>query len=170
MKKALLVVDWEKEWTNPKSEYFVGDLVSATKKLNKLIEFCRAKNYKIIFIKHIEKNSRDVFAKNSDRVQFIENINIQKSDTIITKYKISPFFKTNLDVVLRGIKEVVVAGILTNLCVRSTVQDAYDRDFKVMVIQDCCVSFDKYTHRFTIEDLKTTREEINFLNLNQFIV
>ncbi len=169
MKKALLVVDWEKEWTNPKSEYFVGDLVRATKKLNRLIEFCRTKNYKIIFIRHIEKDSKDAFAKNSECIQFIKDTNIETSDVVITKYKISPFFKTNLDIELKGIKEIVVAGILTNLCVRSTIQDAYDRDFKITVIQDCCISFDKNVHQFTIRDLKATREEINFLNLNKFI-
>jgi len=167
--KALLIVDWEKEWTDAKSDYFVGDLASATKKLNKLIAFCRAGGYKIIFIKHIERGSDDAFIENSSNIEFIDGLDIKKSDTIITKYKISPFFKTNLDAKLKGIRKVVVAGILTNLCVRSTVQDAYDRDFEIVVIKDCCKAFDDETHRFTIKDLKATRDEIEFLNLKEFI-
>ena len=167
--KALLIVDWEKEWTDAKSDYFVSDLSSATVKINKLIAFCRAGGYKIIFIKHVERGSEDAFVENSKNVEFIDGLDIKKSDTIITKYKISPFFKTNLDAKLKGIKKVVVAGILTNLCVRSTVQDAYDRDFEIVLIKDCCKAFDDETHRFTIKDLKATRDEIEFLNLKEFI-
>ncbi len=62
-----------------------------------------------------------------------------------------------------------MAGILTNLCVRSAVQDAYDRDFEIVVIQDCCKASNIETHRFTIKDLKATRGEIIFLNLKEFI-
>ena len=167
--KALLIIDWEKEWADAKSDYFVGGLVNATAKINKLIAFCRAKGYKIIFIKHVEKDSDEVFVENSKNVEFIDGLDIKKSDTIIIKYKISPFFKTNLDAKLKGIKRVVVAGILTNLCVRSTIQDAYDRDFEIIVIKDCCKAFDDETHRFTIKDLKATRDEIEFLNLKKFI-
>ena len=69
---------------------------------------------------------------------------------------------------LKGIKEIVICGILTNLCVRSLAQEAYDRDFQITIIKDCCVAFDAETHEFTLKDLKATREEIEFLNLNEF--
>lgn len=166
---ALLIIDWEKEWVDIRSEYYVGDLTNATKKLNKLIAFCRVNGYKIIFIKHIEKNSKEAFAENSKNVEFIDGLDVEKPDTIIKKYKISSFFKTNLDAKLKGINKVVIAGVLTNLCVRSAVQDAYDRDFEVVVIKDCCKAFDIETHYFTIKDLKATRDEIKFLNLKEFI-
>jgi len=87
---------------------------------------------------------------------------------LITKYKISPFYRTTLQQELTGIKEIVVAGILANLCVRSLVQDAYDRDFAITVIKDCCVSLDQETQDFTFKDLKATREEIAFLDLDEF--
>jgi nicotinamidase-related amidase len=167
--QALLVVDWEKEWTDPESDYYVGDLAVATKKMNKLIAFCMSEGCRVIFIRHVEKASDGAFSRSSANVDFIDGLDVGKTDTVITKYKISPFFGTNLAAKLKGIRKVVVAGILTNLCVRSTVQDAYDRDFAVTVIQDCCQAFDGATHRFTIKDLKATREEIEFLNLSKFI-
>ncbi|MFZ5341298.1 MAG: isochorismatase family protein [Patescibacteria group bacterium] len=58
---------------------------------------------------------------------------------------------------------------MTNLCVRSLIQDAYDREFNISVIKDCCKSFDEETQEFTFNDLKTTREEIEFINLNEFL-
>jgi len=167
--KALILVDFEKEWTDKSSDYFVGDISKLIEKTNKLIDYCRKNNYKIIFTTHIEKDSDEAFAENSKNIEIIDEINKQDFDVLITKNKISAFFKTNLDKHLERIDEIVICGILTNLCVRSLAQDAYDRDFKITIIKNCCRAFDEKTHEFTIKDLKTTREEIEFLNLNKFI-
>ena len=70
---------------------------------------------------------------------------------------------------LKGISGIVICGILTNLCVRSLAQDAYDRDFQIKIIADCCAAFNEETHRFTLKDLKATREEIEILDAKQFI-
>jgi nicotinamidase-related amidase len=167
--KALILVDFEKEWTNKSSDYFVGDISELIEKTNKLIEFCRKNDYKIIFSTHVEKDSVEAFAPNSENVKIIDEIKRQDSDVLITKNKISPFYQTDLEKHLEGIDEIVICGILTNLCVRSLAQDAYDRDFEIKIIKDCCRAFDEETHNFTIKDLKATREEIEFLNLNEFI-
>jgi len=167
--KALILVDFQKEWINPVSDDFVGDISAVLERTNKLISFCREKNYKIIFTKHIEKNSIDVWSQKSEGTQIIDMIEKQDSDTIIIKNKVSPFFQTLLEQELAGTNEIVVCGILTNMCVRSTIQDAYDRDFDITVIKDCCVSFNKKTQEFTFEDLKATREEIKFINTLEFI-
>ena len=167
--KALILVDFEKEWTDKSSDYFVGDISDVVEKTNKLIDYCRKNDYKIIFTTHIEKDSDEAFAENSENVEIIDEIKKQDSDVLIKKNKISPFFKTDLDKHLERIDNIVIAGILTNLCVRSLAQDAYDRDFKITIIKDCCRAFDVETHEFTLKDLKATREEIEFLNLNEFI-
>ena len=91
--------------------------------------------------------------KKSEGTKIITGLHKQNSDTIITKHRISPFYKTSLERDLKGIKDIAVCGILTNLCVRSLVQEAYDSK----------------THNFTISDLKTTRPKIGFLELNNFL-
>ena len=40
---------------------------------------------------------------------------------------------------------------------------------QIMIVKNCYWAFDVETHEFTIKDLKATREEIEFLNLNEFI-
>lgn len=167
--KALIVVDLEKEWTDPNSEFFVGNISSELERTNRLIDYCRENNYKIIFTRHIEEDSEDVFAERSENTEIMDEIHKKDTDTIINKYRISPFYKTALENELSGTEEVVVAGILTNLCVRSTVQDAYDRDFDITVIKNCCVAFDEETQQFTFKDIKETREEVKFLNLEDFV-
>ena len=169
MPKALLLIDFQNEWIDKNSEYFVGDISDTIKKTNKLIDHCRKQNYKIIFTRHIEPESTKEFAPKSSGVELIKSLKKQPKDTLVTKNKISPFYQTDLDTELQGVKEVVICGILTNLCVRSAVQDAYDRDLDITVIKDCCVSFDQKTQDFTFKDLKATREEINFINLKPFL-
>jgi nicotinamidase-related amidase len=165
--KALLLVDLENEWLDKKSDYFVGDISWMLGRTNKLIDTCRRRGYKIIFITHMEK-SGPAFAPNSKNVRIIDCVHKNADDVLIKKNKISPFYNTRLTKELKGIKELAVSGILANLCVRSTVQDAYDRDFRITVVKDCCASFDKKTQDFTFADLKFTRPEINFVNLREF--
>ena len=167
--KALILVDFEKEWIDKNSEEHVGDISKTIGKTNKLIDYCRKQGYKIIFTRHVERDSLDVWSENSEGTKIIEELHKQESDVLITKHKISPFFKTELENELEDIKEIVVCGILTNLCVRSLIQDAYDREFDITVIKDCCVAFDDKTQEFTFKDLKATREELKFLNLDQFV-
>ncbi len=94
---------------------------------------------------------------------------MQDDDTIIIKNKINPFYNTSLEKELDGIKHVIVCGILTNLCVRSFIQDAYDRDFKITVIKDCCAAHTSELQEFTFYDLAQTREEIDFIDLKGFV-
>jgi len=158
--RALILVDFENEWTLPSSEYFVGDIKSMIERTNGVIDFCRAQGDKIIFTTHVEKDSDGAFAEGTNQVEIVSNLHKEAHDTLITKNKISPFYKTKLETELVGVEQIVVCGILTNLCVRSLVQDAYDRDFSIIVLKDCCVALDDETHVFTLKDLKETRPEV----------
>lgn len=58
---ALVLIDYQKEWTNPDSEYYVGDIQEVIGKVNYLIDHCRTREYKIIFTKHREIDSLEDF-------------------------------------------------------------------------------------------------------------
>lgn len=58
---ALVLIDLQSERTNPESEFYVGDIEEVIAKVNYLIDYCRARDYKIIFTKHREIDSLDVF-------------------------------------------------------------------------------------------------------------
>jgi nicotinamidase-related amidase len=63
-------------------------------------------------------------------------------DYFVLKPKHSAFFRTTLDVLLEylEVETLVLAGIAANICVLFSANDAYMRDFKIVVPQDCVVA------------------------------
>ena len=168
MSKALVVVDWQEEWRTPESEEYVGELKEETAKVKTLIDYCRSKGIPVIFVRHLEEGSEEGFS--GKRASIMHELEVGDSK-VVNKSRVSPFYRTNLEEALRetGADEIIVAGILTNLCVRSLASGAYDRDYKVTVIKDCCVAFSKEIHEFTLQDLEETRG-INIVKLENFII
>lgn len=66
----------------------------------------------------------------------------QEDDYFVLKPKHSGFFSTTLDTLLRylGSKKLIVTGIAGNFCVLFTANDAYMRDYELIVPSDCTVS------------------------------
>jgi nicotinamidase-related amidase len=64
----------------------------------------------------------------------------EAGDIEVIKKRYSAFVGTALESVLqeRGIATVVVAGLTTNVCVQSTVRDAWQRDYFTITVSDCC--------------------------------
>ena len=66
----------------------------------------------------------------------------------MTKKRYSAFFGTSLDETLCSYqcKRVIVAGVNTHACIRTTVVDAYQRDYDVILASDCIDSADAEHH------------------------
>jgi ureidoacrylate peracid hydrolase len=60
-------------------------------------------------------------------------------DIIVDKNRYDAFLYTDMELVLRalGVKRLLVTGVVTNVCVESTVRSAHMRDFDVTVASDC---------------------------------
>ena len=60
-------------------------------------------------------------------------------DVVIYKHRFSGFFETELDAVLKshGIKQLIVTGCTTSICVEATIRDAMFRDYSCVLLSDC---------------------------------
>lgn len=64
----------------------------------------------------------------------------QPGDIDIVRRRVSAFYNTDLEVVLRGLKAntLLLTGMSTARVVESTARDANDRDYNAIVVSDCC--------------------------------
>lgn len=74
-------------------------------------------------------------------------------DVIVTKRRVSAFSGSDLALVLRsrGIETLVLAGIATSGVVLSTLRQAADDDYGLVVLSDCCADRDPEVHRCLLE-------------------
>jgi nicotinamidase-related amidase len=72
----------------------------------------------------------------------VELLRPEADDYFVLKPKHSAFFRTTLDILLEylDVEMLVLAGIAANICVLFTANDAYMRDFQILVPQDCVVA------------------------------
>lgn len=88
--------------------------------------------------------------------EFHEQIDVKEDDSILIKHRVSAFYGTSLDLILRNNKvdEIFMAGVATDLAVSSTVRDAHDRDYQTTIISDCCAAANDEDHQSALFSLK----------------
>jgi ureidoacrylate peracid hydrolase len=69
----------------------------------------------------------------------IEEVRPQPEDVVLYKRRFSGFYQTELDDTLRslGIKDLILTGCTTSVCVDSTIRDAMFREYRCVLLADC---------------------------------
>ena len=164
--KALLVIDMLKDFidkdgiltTGPAGEGII-DFIK-----ERISEF-RDKGYPIIHIcDNHEKDDKefDIFLPhcivNTEGSEIIGQLEVKDGDKIIKKRRYSAFFGTDLDLYLRekGIGEIYLVGVCTNICVIYTAADARNLAYKVNIYKEGVASFDEEAHKFALKEAENT--------------
>ena len=93
----------------------------------------------------------------------------QPTDFDIVKHRVSPFHGTNLEVILRthGVRRIYCSGISTNAVVQAAVREGHDRDYEMVLLEDCCCALSAEEHESAIKLLQrfckvTTSKDVAF--------
>jgi len=92
----------------------------------------------------------------------VDSLKPHAEDLIITKRRFSGFFETDLDLTLKdmGIQILIVMGVVTNICVRSTIHDAFFRGYQVIVPRDCVEATGPREQESSLYDIETHFGEV----------
>jgi nicotinamidase-related amidase len=88
--------------------------------------------------------------------EILEDFDVEESDFLSHKSRLSAFFNTDLELILRGLgaDTVLFTGVLTNQCVAATSKDANFRDFRPIVVADCTGTTMPHLHEAALEMMR----------------
>jgi nicotinamidase-related amidase len=97
--------------------------------------------------------SPDAFHNDSPGTAVHDRVAPESGDVIVRKVRVGAFSTTDLDAQLRerGVDILILAGISTSGVVLSTVRDASDRDYRVLVLSDATADPEPEVHAFLTE-------------------
>ena len=140
--QALLIIDIQ-------NDYFPGgraELVNpeaALANAEKLLAAFRADGLPVIHVQHVSpRDDAPFFRPDTEGVKIHERLTPRTGEDLVVKNYPNSFHKTNLHEIIRSkkISELVVCGMMTHICIDTTVRSAKDRDLPVTLIADACTT------------------------------
>ena len=168
---ALLVIDMQNGFLNPRSPLFIDGAAATIPACVHVIGHCRQNGVPVIFVTRfyradgldVEKARLEAWwdggkplSPGCDPALSAEMPpEFGVGDFHIVKPRYSAFFATELDLLLRrlGIKTLVLTGTTTPNCIRTTCYDALSLDYDVVVLSDCTSSRTEEIQQSNLRDM-----------------
>ena len=145
---ALLIVDVINDLNFPEAKQLMRFVPAMSRKLRKLKERAKAVGVPVIYvndnfgrwrsdIRRLVEHCRQGHAR-----ELVDALRPDEDDYCVLKPKHSGFFSSTLETLLRylGVRRLVITGIAGNFCVLFTANDAYMRDYELVIPADCTIS------------------------------
>jgi nicotinamidase-related amidase len=158
-KSALLVVDMQKFFLDPLSPTYTCGGPAIIPTVKRLIEGFRESGRPVIYTKHVHHPNhldsgimgwwwKGMCIEGSPESEIPPEIAPLSGEKVVLKHRYSAFYNTDLETVLRCLKieDLVITGVMTNLCCESTARDAYFRDYRVFFLADATGSINEELH------------------------
>ncbi|HEY0188322.1 MAG TPA: isochorismatase family cysteine hydrolase [Cellulomonas sp.] len=167
---ALLVIDMQRAFLDPdaaraRSGGDVTPLMAAIPGCTALVELARAADVPVIFTRYVysagmadfgparterarRRRAAGALAPDDPGIEIVDVLAPRRGEVVIDKARASAFYGTRLEPVLTGtgIRNLVICGVTTNICVESTARDAGQRDYGTFVVRDAVAELTPERH------------------------
>ena len=159
---ALLIVDVINDFDFPEARQLLRLARPMARKIARLKARARRAGIPIVYVNdnfgrwRSDLSSLVEHCRRGRAREIVELLRPEEDDYFVLKPKHSGFFSSTLETLLRylGAERLVITGIAGNYCVLFTANDAYMRDYKLMVPSDCTVSNTPAENRQALKVLK----------------
>lgn len=142
MSAALVLIDIQKDYF-PGGRMTLEGADAAAENAARLLEQFRARSWPLFHVQHLStRPNATFFVPGTDGVEFHPSVAPRTGESVIQKNFPNAFRATRLDTELRsrGITELVVVGMMTHMCIDTSVRAAFDLGFKVELAHDACAT------------------------------
>lgn len=142
MKKALILVDIQNDYF-PGGKMEQEGSIEAGNRAAALLAAFRAKQWPVVHIQHIATSpTATFFLPDTEGVEIHNSVTPLAGETVLLKNYPNSFRKTGLldYLQLHDIKHLVIAGMMTHMCIDTTTRAACDLEFKCQVAHDACAT------------------------------
>ena len=143
MKEALLIIDVQNDYFPGGSNELFHPL-EAEKRIEDLIAESRTCGRPIIYIQHFNPPDDTFFLEGTFGAEISGRIRPRPEDKVIIKRYPNSFLETELDAYLKSLQvdTLIVCGMMTHMCVDTTVRAAMDYGYQVKLVADRCATMD----------------------------
>ncbi|KNC12674.1 cysteine hydrolase [Pantoea sp. RIT-PI-b] len=156
---AVIVIDIQNEYF-PGGKMPIPDGMQALKNSKRIVEFAHKNKMPVFFVQHLGDADGPLFAKGSRFAEFHKDLQPAKGDRVISKATPSSFVGTDLQKQLDslGIKQLIITGLMTHMCVSSTARDAVPLGYSVIIPEDATATRDLATWDNKVVDHKVLQQ------------
>ena len=168
-KPALLIIDMQNDFALEGAPLAVRQATQVVPNIRSVLELFRKRKLPVFHVVRVHrKDGSDVEIFRQDRFRqapfavegtkgaaIIDALAPQPEEYVIPKIRMSAFIGTELDLMLRniGVSDVVVTGIQTPNCIRTTVFDALAYNYPVVVVRDAIGAQSDEIHESNLRDM-----------------
>ncbi|MCL6600421.1 MAG: cysteine hydrolase [Alicyclobacillus macrosporangiidus] len=112
------------------------------------------------------KIPRAALEMGAEGLEIIDELHVVDGDYILRKNRYSAFYGGDLETLLKelGVDTLIVVGIVTNICVRATCLDAFQKGWNTIVPRECVQTYSDRAQEQGLEDLMFTTSELVSVN------
>ena len=157
-----MIVDVINDLDFPEAKQLLRFVPAMSRKLRKLKERAKGAAVPVIYVNdNFGRWRSDVrrlveHCRRGHARELVDALRPDEDDYFVLKPKHSGFFSSNLETLLHylGARRLIITGIAGNFCVLFTANDAYMRDYELLVPADCTISNTKHENKEALNLMK----------------